>query len=264
MPNIKNNIPKQPLRVLVVDDTILYRTLISEVLTAIPDVEVVGTAAHGEIALAKIAELAPDLITLDVEMPVMDGLTTLKRLQNLKTKVVVVMVSAHTIQGAAIVPPRPTRSQTAQDWFGRGLQKSGSIIRGFTVGTNRDASLSSGLRLQLSGELADDVHVVAALSDAALHELLEGRALAPPGLDPLVSGLGADSRALGAGGQQRSGHEYQAVPRVEGFHPGRDLIPVEPRGQAAPPEIFPRVGGGGNVTYPGLCWRWEITPLEQI
>ena len=70
-----------------------------------------------------------------------------------------------TIQGAAIVPPRPTRSQTAQDWFGRGLQKSGSIIRGFTVGTNRDASLSSGLRLQLSGELADDVHVVAALSD---------------------------------------------------------------------------------------------------
>jgi len=86
----------------VVDDTILYRTLISEVLTAIPDVEVVGTAAHGEIALAKIAELAPDLITLDVEMPVMDGLTTLKRLQNLKTKVVVVMVSAHTIQGAAI------------------------------------------------------------------------------------------------------------------------------------------------------------------
>ena len=71
---------KQPLRVLVVDDTIFYRTIVSEVLNAIDGVEVVGTAAHGEIALAKVAELAPDLVTLDVEMPVMDGLTTLKRL----------------------------------------------------------------------------------------------------------------------------------------------------------------------------------------
>ena len=101
MPNRKI-IAQQPLRVLVVDDTILYRTIVTEILTAIPGVEVVGTAANGEIALAKIAELAPDMITLDVEMPVMDGLTTLKRLQEHKTKAVVLMVSAHTRQGAAI------------------------------------------------------------------------------------------------------------------------------------------------------------------
>lgn len=101
MPN-QQIISQQPLRVLVVDDTILYRTIISEILNAIPGVEVVGTASHGEIALAKIAELAPDLITLDVEMPVMDGLTTLKRLRENKTKPLVVMVSAHTRQGAAI------------------------------------------------------------------------------------------------------------------------------------------------------------------
>lgn len=95
-------ISQQPLRVLVVDDTVLYRTIVSEILNAIPGVEVVGTASHGEIALAKIAELAPDLITLDIEMPVMDGLTTLKRLREIKTKALVVMVSAHTRQGAAI------------------------------------------------------------------------------------------------------------------------------------------------------------------
>ncbi|MFA6900748.1 MAG: chemotaxis response regulator protein-glutamate methylesterase [Desulfurivibrionaceae bacterium] len=94
--------PQQPLRILVVDDTVLYRTIVSEILSAIPGVEVVGTAAHGGIALAKIAELAPDLITLDVEMPVMDGLATLKHLRNIKTKVLVVMVSSHTLQGAAI------------------------------------------------------------------------------------------------------------------------------------------------------------------
>ncbi len=102
MPNHKIIMPQQPLRVLVVDDTILYRTIVSEILTAIPGVEVVGTAAHGEIALAKVAELAPDLITLDVEMPVMDGLTTLKRLQEIKSKALVVMVSTHTRHGAAI------------------------------------------------------------------------------------------------------------------------------------------------------------------
>lgn len=98
----QKNTSQQSLRVLVVDDTVLYRTIVSEILSAIPGVEVVGTASHGGIALAKIAELAPDLITLDIEMPVMDGLMTLKRLRENKTKVLVVMVSAHTRQGAAI------------------------------------------------------------------------------------------------------------------------------------------------------------------
>lgn len=93
--------PHTPLRVLVVDDTILYRTIISEILSAIDDVEVIGTASNGEIALAKIALLAPDLITLDVEMPVMDGLTTLRRLQEAPIKPLVIMVSSHTRQGAA-------------------------------------------------------------------------------------------------------------------------------------------------------------------
>lgn len=101
MPN-QNITSQQPLRVLVVDDTVLYRTIVSEILNAIPGVEVVGTAPHGEIALAKIAELAPDLITLDIEMPVMDGLTTLKRLRENKSKVLVVMVSSHTRQGATV------------------------------------------------------------------------------------------------------------------------------------------------------------------
>ena len=101
MPNQKIISP-EPLRVLVVDDTILYRTIISEILTAIPGVEVVGTASQGEIAIAKVALLDPDLITLDVEMPVMDGLTTLKKLQEIKSKALVLMVSAHTRQGAAV------------------------------------------------------------------------------------------------------------------------------------------------------------------
>ncbi|GAB4299585.1 MAG: hypothetical protein Kow0098_26240 [Ignavibacteriaceae bacterium] len=54
---------------------------------------------------------------------------------------------------------------SSEEIFGRGIQKSGTIIRGFTVGTNKDFSLNSGLRLQISGNLSDDIEIVAALTD---------------------------------------------------------------------------------------------------
>lgn len=60
---------------------------------------------------------------------------------------------------------KPRSSFGLEDIFGRNLQKSGSIVRGFTVGSNRDLSLNSGLRLQLSGKLTNDIDVVAALTD---------------------------------------------------------------------------------------------------
>ncbi|MBU0908184.1 MAG: chemotaxis response regulator protein-glutamate methylesterase, partial [Proteobacteria bacterium] len=90
------------IRVLVVDDTVLYRRVLSDILAKIPDVEVIGTANNGKIALAKIVQLKPDLLTLDFEMPEMDGLATLRELQRLKLDVAVVMVSAHTCEGAAV------------------------------------------------------------------------------------------------------------------------------------------------------------------
>ena len=89
-------------RVLVVDDTSLYRTIVSAVLGSIPGVEVVGTAADGKIALAKMAQLEPDLITLDVEMPVMDGLETLRRMKTEAPDVTAIMVSSLTREGAAV------------------------------------------------------------------------------------------------------------------------------------------------------------------
>ncbi|MCB2182002.1 MAG: chemotaxis response regulator protein-glutamate methylesterase [Desulfobulbaceae bacterium] len=93
---------QKKVRVLIVDDTVLYRKVLKDVLSLLPDVEVVGTANNGKIALDKIDQLKPDLMTLDLEMPVMDGLTTLRELQRLKKDVAVVMVSAHTSEGAAV------------------------------------------------------------------------------------------------------------------------------------------------------------------
>ena len=90
------------IRVLIVDDTVLYRKILSDVLSVIPGVEVVGTAANGKIALTKIDQFKPDMMTLDVEMPVMDGLATLRELQRAKKDVKVIMVSTLTREGATV------------------------------------------------------------------------------------------------------------------------------------------------------------------
>ena len=89
----------QPLRVMVVDDTVVYRKIVSEVLSDMPDVEVVGTAFNGKSALARIASLSPDIITLDIEMPEMDGLETLERMQTEAPHVGAIMLSSLTQKG---------------------------------------------------------------------------------------------------------------------------------------------------------------------
>ena len=90
------------LRVLVVDDTVLYRKVLTMVLSEIPGVEVVGTAINGKLALAKLGQLQPDLITLDFEMPEMDGLETLRQLRASGSNTPVVMISSHTKEGASV------------------------------------------------------------------------------------------------------------------------------------------------------------------
>ncbi len=89
------------IRVLVVDDAVVVRRLVTDVLAADPDIEVVGTAANGRLALAKLAQLKPDLITLDIEMPEMDGLETLVELRKSHPRLPVIMFSTLTERGAA-------------------------------------------------------------------------------------------------------------------------------------------------------------------
>ncbi|HYW43345.1 MAG TPA: chemotaxis-specific protein-glutamate methyltransferase CheB [Bryobacteraceae bacterium] len=86
-------------RVLVVDDTALFRSAISEALTEVPGVEVAGTAANGKLALARIAALQPDLVTLDIEMPEMDGIQVLQAMKAAGLEPGVIMLSSHTVRG---------------------------------------------------------------------------------------------------------------------------------------------------------------------
>ena len=89
-----------PLRVLVVDDSALYRQMLQNLLRRIPDVEVVGAAADGVEALSLVERLRPDLLTLDVQMPAMDGLDVLRHLRQHRLRPGVIMVSSLTSQGA--------------------------------------------------------------------------------------------------------------------------------------------------------------------
>ena len=90
----------EPIRVLVVDDTVVYRKIMSDILNGFPDLEVVGTAVNGKIALDKIMNLKPDLVTLDIEMPLMGGLEVLAQLKKRKIDTRVIVVSAVTSDGA--------------------------------------------------------------------------------------------------------------------------------------------------------------------
>lgn len=91
----------QRIRVLVVDDSALMRKLIPQALLHDPSIEVVGTAMDGLLGLKKIEELRPHVVTLDLEMPRMNGIEMLRQITR-KHRVPVIIVSAHTEEGASL------------------------------------------------------------------------------------------------------------------------------------------------------------------
>jgi two-component system chemotaxis response regulator CheB len=90
------------IRILVVDDSVVIRKVLAEALATDASIEVAGTAADGNIALAKIPQLNPDLVTLDVEMPGKSGIETLVEIRKLYPKLPVIMFSTLTERGAAV------------------------------------------------------------------------------------------------------------------------------------------------------------------
>jgi two-component system chemotaxis response regulator CheB len=93
---------KQRIKVLVVDDSALVRKTITDTLALDPEIEVVGVANDPLIAMEKVARLQPDVMTLDMEMPRMDGLTYLRQMQKERSPVAVVVISSLTQQGSSI------------------------------------------------------------------------------------------------------------------------------------------------------------------
>lgn len=90
----------RPIRVLIVDDSVVVRQMISDALRNDPEIEVVALAPNGRVALEKIPQCKPDIITLDLEMPEMDGLTLLDELRKQQSRLPVIVFSTLTERGA--------------------------------------------------------------------------------------------------------------------------------------------------------------------
>lgn len=120
------------IRVLIVDDSVVIRRLVADELARDPTIEVAGCAPNGRIALARLPELCPDLVILDIEMPVLDGLATLKELRKTYPKLPVIMFSSRTECGAAA--SLEALALGATDYFAKpscvgGLDGSLQVIR---------------------------------------------------------------------------------------------------------------------------------------
>ena len=134
------------IRVLVVDDSTVVRRLLAELIGAEPDMEVVGTAADGRIAMAKLDQVNPDLVTLDVEMPEMNGLETLAAIRKVRPRLPVIMCSTLTqpaaaatldalALGASDYVTKPTGAGTRREALGQLRDDLVGKIRFFVRGT---------------------------------------------------------------------------------------------------------------------------------
>ena len=90
----------KPIRVLIVDDSVVVRRILRDALSVDPSIEIAGVAANGRIALSLVEQVTPDIVTLDIEMPEMDGIEVLRHLSQSHPRLPVIMFSTLTARGA--------------------------------------------------------------------------------------------------------------------------------------------------------------------
>ena len=205
------------MRVLVADHAVLFRRLLADVLASLPDVEVVGSAANGKIAIQKVRELKPDLLTLDIEMPEMDGLAVLDALlRSGEPPVEVIVVSALSRRGG--------------DLTMRALEKGA-----FDFITKPDAATPEQGREALRRELAVRVRAVAHRLE--VRSILRGKSSPAPS-ETSATNLSGE-RALGASSLGGVAMRMQRLSNPE--KPDMVLIGVSTGGPVALAKLLPAI-----------------------
>jgi two-component system, chemotaxis family, protein-glutamate methylesterase/glutaminase len=143
-----------PIRLLAVDDSPFFLDLLGGIVSREPDIRLVGTAADGSEAVRQTLALSPDLITMDVEMPVMDGLAALERIMAVKPTPVI-MVSAHTRESSVATIRALQRG--AADFIAkpeRALRESYGVLRAQLLEKVRAIAAAAGHRNAPEGRSA--------------------------------------------------------------------------------------------------------------
>ncbi|NLO77584.1 MAG: chemotaxis-specific protein-glutamate methyltransferase CheB [Methanomicrobiales archaeon] len=172
------------LRVLIVDDSVFIRTVLSDILTRAPGIEVIGKACDGVEALPMIEELKPDVITLDIQMPRMDGIETLKQIKNLSHRPRILILSTLATRDAELTY---TALRLGADDF---------MLKPRNISSMRDIENELTTKLKQLVSISEPQKCVPDRSVPAENIILIGSSAGgPPMLDLIFSSLSGDLNA---------------------------------------------------------------------